>query len=214
MRDKETTGTGIEASLTGHLVLATLHTNRPRVRHAPARYGHGPIQLLRRAARHPAQRLAKRLCSCKQPYTPESAELTSFLREYCEELMNTARFKADRRGRWRRCTATGSRPMATTRVSSPSTSRSAATSAATRALRAAAAARAADRERSPEEGDPGARSSCRGPRDRPRGRHAHAEAGRHGEVPDRRHPHQGSARRLHQVKRHAEGPARRPAAGP
>src|SRR5207245_9424569 len=27
MRDKETTGTGIEASLTGHLVFATLHTN-------------------------------------------------------------------------------------------------------------------------------------------------------------------------------------------
>jgi type II secretory ATPase GspE/PulE/Tfp pilus assembly ATPase PilB-like protein len=45
-----------------------------------------------------AQRLAKRLCVCKQPYTPEPAELTSFLREYCEELMNTARFRADPKG--------------------------------------------------------------------------------------------------------------------
>ena len=42
-----------------------------------------------------AQRLAKRMCSCKQPYTPDSAELTAFLREYCEELMSTSRFKAD-----------------------------------------------------------------------------------------------------------------------
>jgi type II secretory ATPase GspE/PulE/Tfp pilus assembly ATPase PilB-like protein len=42
-----------------------------------------------------AQRLAKRMCSCKQPYTPDSAELTAFLREYCEELMSTPRFKAD-----------------------------------------------------------------------------------------------------------------------
>ena len=54
MRDKETTAIGIEASLTGHLVFATLHTNsRAGVDHPPARHGHGPVQLLRRAARHP-----------------------------------------------------------------------------------------------------------------------------------------------------------------
>jgi type II secretory ATPase GspE/PulE/Tfp pilus assembly ATPase PilB-like protein len=54
MRDKETTGTGIEASLTGHLVFATLHTNSaPESHHPSARHGHGPVQLCRRAARHP-----------------------------------------------------------------------------------------------------------------------------------------------------------------
>ena len=54
MRDKETTSTGIEASLTGHLVFATLHTNsRAGIDHPPARHGHGPVQLLRCAARHP-----------------------------------------------------------------------------------------------------------------------------------------------------------------
>jgi type II secretory ATPase GspE/PulE/Tfp pilus assembly ATPase PilB-like protein len=45
-----------------------------------------------------AQRLARRICSCKQAYTPESAELTSFLREYCDELQATSRFKADPKG--------------------------------------------------------------------------------------------------------------------
>ena len=42
-----------------------------------------------------AQRLAKRLCSCKQPYNPEPAEIKSLLNEFCEELMNTASFKKD-----------------------------------------------------------------------------------------------------------------------
>jgi len=42
-----------------------------------------------------AQRLAKRLCSCKQAYTPEGAEIKSFLQEYCDELQNTSTFKKD-----------------------------------------------------------------------------------------------------------------------
>ena len=99
MRDKETTGTGIEASLTGHLVFATLHTNSATesiirlldMGMDPFNFSDALLGIL-------AQRLAKRLCSCKQPYTPESAELTSFLREYCDELMATSRFKADPKG--------------------------------------------------------------------------------------------------------------------
>ncbi|HJS76095.1 MAG TPA: ATPase, T2SS/T4P/T4SS family [Burkholderiales bacterium] len=99
MRDKETTGTGIEASLTGHLVLATLHTNSaPESVTRLLDMGMDPFNFSDALLGILAQRLAKRLCSCKQPYTPESAELTSFLREYCEELMNTARFKADPKG--------------------------------------------------------------------------------------------------------------------
>jgi type II secretory ATPase GspE/PulE/Tfp pilus assembly ATPase PilB-like protein len=99
MRDKETTGTGIEASLTGHLVFATLHTNSaPESITRLLDMGMDPFNFSDALLGILAQRLAKRLCSCKQTYTPEAAELTSFLREYCEELMNTARFKADPKG--------------------------------------------------------------------------------------------------------------------
>ena len=52
IRDEETAQMAIEASLTGHLVLSTLHTNSaPGDRDAPARHGHGPVQLRRLAAR-------------------------------------------------------------------------------------------------------------------------------------------------------------------
>ena len=99
MRDKETTGTGIEASLTGHLVFATLHTNSaPESITRLLDMGMDPFNFSDALLGILAQRLAKRLCSCKQPYTPEGAELTSFLREYCEELMATSRFKADPKG--------------------------------------------------------------------------------------------------------------------
>ena len=99
MRDKETTSTGIEASLTGHLVFATLHTNSaPESIIRLLDMGMDPFNFADALLGILAQRLARRLCSCKQPYTPEPAELTSFLREYCEELMSTARFKADPKG--------------------------------------------------------------------------------------------------------------------
>jgi type II secretory ATPase GspE/PulE/Tfp pilus assembly ATPase PilB-like protein len=99
MRDKETTGTGIEASLTGHLVFATLHTNSaPESIIRLLDMGMDPFNFSDALLGILAQRLAKRLCSCKQAYTPESAELTAFLREYCEELMGTPRFKADPKG--------------------------------------------------------------------------------------------------------------------
>jgi type II secretory ATPase GspE/PulE/Tfp pilus assembly ATPase PilB-like protein len=99
MRDKETTATGIEASLTGHLVFATLHTNSaPESITRLLDMGMDPFNFSDALLGILAQRLAKRMCSCKQPYTPEGAELTSFLREYCEELMATSRFKADPKG--------------------------------------------------------------------------------------------------------------------
>jgi type II secretory ATPase GspE/PulE/Tfp pilus assembly ATPase PilB-like protein len=99
MRDKETTSTGIEASLTGHLVFATLHTNSaPESITRLLDMGMDPFNFSDALLGILAQRLAKRMCSCKQSYTPESAELTSFLREYCEELMATSRFKADPKG--------------------------------------------------------------------------------------------------------------------
>jgi type II secretory ATPase GspE/PulE/Tfp pilus assembly ATPase PilB-like protein len=42
-----------------------------------------------------AQRLAKRLCKCKGPYTPSQEEVKHFITEYCDELKNTPEFKAD-----------------------------------------------------------------------------------------------------------------------
>jgi len=99
MRDKETTSTGIEASLTGHLVFATLHTNSaPESIIRLLDMGMDPFNFSDALLGILAQRLAKRMCSCKQGYTPEAAELTSFLREYCDELMSTSRFKADPKG--------------------------------------------------------------------------------------------------------------------
>jgi type II secretory ATPase GspE/PulE/Tfp pilus assembly ATPase PilB-like protein len=99
MRDKETTHTGIEASLTGHLVFATLHTNSaPESITRLLDMGMDPFNFSDALLGILAQRLAKRMCSCKQPYTPEGAELTNFLREYCDELMATSRFKADPKG--------------------------------------------------------------------------------------------------------------------
>ena len=96
MRDKETTSTGIEASLTGHLVFATLHTNSaPESIIRLLDMGMDPFNFSDALLGILAQRLAKRLCSCREPYVPEGAELKSFITEYCEELHNTKPFKAD-----------------------------------------------------------------------------------------------------------------------
>jgi len=96
MRDKETTSTGIEASLTGHLVFATLHTNSaPESIIRLLDMGMDPFNFSDALLGILAQRLAKRMCSCKQPYNPEGAEIKAFLHEYCEELQNTSTFKKD-----------------------------------------------------------------------------------------------------------------------
>ena len=97
MRDKETTGTGIEASLTGHLVFATLHTNSaPESIIRLLDMGMDPFNFSDALLGILAQRLAKRLCGkCKQAYTPAGEEVRQILQEYCSELLNTAPFKKD-----------------------------------------------------------------------------------------------------------------------
>ena len=97
MRDKETTGTGIEASLTGHLVFATLHTNSaPESIIRLLDMGMDPFNFADALLGILAQRLAKRLCSkCKQPYTAGADEMKHLLQEYCTELLNTGPFKKD-----------------------------------------------------------------------------------------------------------------------
>jgi type II secretory ATPase GspE/PulE/Tfp pilus assembly ATPase PilB-like protein len=103
MRDKDTTGIGIEASLTGHLVFATLHTNSaPESIIRLLDMGMDPFNFADALLGILAQRLAKRLCKCKEPYTPDQAEVKHFLQEYCSELLNTPEFKADANAGYKR----------------------------------------------------------------------------------------------------------------
>ena len=100
MRDKETVSIGIEASLTGHLVFATLHTNSaPESIIRLLDMGMDPFNFSDALLGVLAQRLAKRLCSkCKQAYVPNQDELKALLTEYCEELKNTTQWKKDPKG--------------------------------------------------------------------------------------------------------------------
>lgn len=97
MRDKETTSIGIEASLTGHLVFATLHTNSaPESIIRLLDMGMDPFNFADALLGILAQRLAKRLCSkCKREHIASDDEIHTLLAEYCEELRNTAYFKVD-----------------------------------------------------------------------------------------------------------------------
>ena len=100
MRDKETVAIGIEASLTGHLVFATLHTNSaPESIIRLLDMGMDPFNFADALLGILAQRLAKRLCGkCKQAYNPSSEEVKVLLTEYCQELLNTTPFKKDAKG--------------------------------------------------------------------------------------------------------------------
>jgi len=100
MRDKETVGTGIEASLTGHLVFATLHTNSaPESIIRLLDMGMDPFNFADALLGILAQRLAKRLCAkCKKPHVATPEELNLFLDEYSGELTNTETWKKDPKG--------------------------------------------------------------------------------------------------------------------
>jgi type IV pilus assembly protein PilB len=79
-RDKETAKTAIEAALTGHLVLTTLHTNDAAG--AIARLdemGVEPFMVSGALLGVLAQRLMRRVCSeCRISYLPSTAELARF----------------------------------------------------------------------------------------------------------------------------------------
>ncbi len=77
IRDHETAQIAVEAALTGHLVLATLHTNdAPSAVTRLTEMGIEPFLVGSALDCVLAQRLARRLCErCKEPYTPDAAEL-------------------------------------------------------------------------------------------------------------------------------------------
>jgi type IV pilus assembly protein PilB len=79
IRDKETAVIAVEASLTGHLVLATLHTNSAAA--TPMRMvemGLQPFLVTSALTGVLAQRLARRLCDhCKESYNVTEAEIVA-----------------------------------------------------------------------------------------------------------------------------------------
>jgi len=98
-RDKETVSMGVEASLTGHLVFSTLHTNSaPESITRLLDMGMDPFNFADALLGILAQRLAKRLCDCKQDYLPEAEEIRTFMAEYAEELRHSTAWKADPAG--------------------------------------------------------------------------------------------------------------------
>ena len=78
IRDPETTEIAVQASLTGHLVLSTLHTNSAIAAIARLRdMGVEPFLLASTVSAILAQRLVRRLCpACKVAYQPSAQELT------------------------------------------------------------------------------------------------------------------------------------------
>jgi type II secretory ATPase GspE/PulE/Tfp pilus assembly ATPase PilB-like protein len=100
MRDKETTSIGLEASLTGHLVFATLHTNSaPESVVRLLDMGMDPFNFADALLGILAQRLAKRLCpKCREAYTASTEEIHHLVAEYCEELQATSAFKKNAKG--------------------------------------------------------------------------------------------------------------------
>ena len=84
MRDHETASIGVEASLTGHLVLSTLHTNSaPETITRLLDLGLDPVNFSDALLGVLAQRLMRTLCAkCKQPYKPAQKELDHLIDSY------------------------------------------------------------------------------------------------------------------------------------
>ena len=82
MRDSETASIGLRASVTGHLVFSTLHTNDAvATANRLMDTGVEPYMLAAALRAIVAQRLLRRICtSCRAPYQPEERE-TVWLRE-------------------------------------------------------------------------------------------------------------------------------------
>ncbi len=97
MRDAETARIGIEASLTGHLVLSTLHTNSAAesvVRLLDL--GMDPFNFADALLGVLSQRLVRRLCArCRTAYTAPDAELEELAREYCASAQDDPRLVLD-----------------------------------------------------------------------------------------------------------------------
>ena len=86
MRDHETASIGIEASLTGHLVFSTLHTNSaPETVTRLLDMGLNPLNFSDAFLGVMAQRLVRRLCKCREEYHPNKEEFDEIVHDYGNE---------------------------------------------------------------------------------------------------------------------------------
>jgi type II secretory ATPase GspE/PulE/Tfp pilus assembly ATPase PilB-like protein len=97
MRDEETAAIGIEASLTGHLVFSTLHTNSaPETIVRLLDMGMDPFNFADALLGILAQRLVKTLCAkCKEAYHPSEEEYHEIAQEYGEEYFQKSNIPYD-----------------------------------------------------------------------------------------------------------------------
>ena len=117
MRDLETAGTAVEASLTGHLVLSTLHTNNaPETITRLLDMGLDPFTFSDALLGVLAQRLTRALCKeCRQPYTGSLAEYQEIAELYGAEAFGATfgpygeRFRLHRASACEACKQTGYR---------------------------------------------------------------------------------------------------------
>ncbi len=120
MRDRETSHIGVEASLTGHLVFSTLHTNSaPETITRLLGLELDPMDFADALLGVLAQRLLRTLCSdCKEPYTPSAEEIEQLRHMYREpqerfdeliKSMGELKLYRPRDGGCDKCTKTGYR---------------------------------------------------------------------------------------------------------
>jgi len=91
MRDQETASIAVEASLTGHLVLSTLHTNSaPETITRLLDLGLDPVNFSDALLGVLAQRLTRTLCpKCKESYKPSKKEIDHLIFHYGNEDFDT-----------------------------------------------------------------------------------------------------------------------------
>jgi type II secretory ATPase GspE/PulE/Tfp pilus assembly ATPase PilB-like protein len=94
MRDRETAAIAIEASLTGHLVLSTLHTNNaPETLTRLLDMGMNPLNISDSFLGVLAQRLVRKLCEkCRESYHPSKEEFEDIQMDYGKEASQLAGF--------------------------------------------------------------------------------------------------------------------------
>src|ERR1039457_2660066 len=116
MRDKETASTGVEASLTGHLVFSTLHTNSaPETITRLVDMGLDPFSFADALLGVLAQRLARGLCKkCRSQYVADKDEVAEIVQSFGEEAaaargIGRGDFKLWRASGCEVCSKTGSR---------------------------------------------------------------------------------------------------------
>ena len=105
MRDEETARIAIEASLTGHLVLSTLHTNSaPESIARLLEIGLDPFNFSDSLLAILAQRLVRRLCTaCREPLVASEDTLTDLASQYLASgTNNTPQARSAQVAQWRR----------------------------------------------------------------------------------------------------------------